>query len=157
MFSNKLNQDETHWPQKSYDLYQLKCSSVSRLSNSFQIMCHLTFLTSVQIFDLLCRGLKDCSSWIFIVIFIQQCPGTSTRIRILLFWVFLNVQEKEMGQVKLTMKWVGNIIGLVQMRELGSLPRVHAKFETPFHLVKWSGVGKPASSFKESYSLTQKA
>lgn len=43
------------------------------------------------------------------------------------------------------------------MRELGSLPTAHAKFETPFHLVKWSGVGKPASSFKEPYALSQKA
>lgn len=41
--------------------------------------------------------------------------------------------------------------------ELGSLPTVHVKFEIPFQLVKWSGVGKPASSFKELYALTQKA
>lgn len=109
-------------------------------------MCHLTFVTSVQIFDLLCHGLKDCSSWIFTVIFIQQCPRACTGIRILLLLVFLNVQENEMGQEKLTIKWVGNTIGLVQARELGSLPTVHTKFETPFQSVKWSGVGKPASS-----------
>lgn len=103
-------------------------------------MCHLTFLTSVQIFYLLCHGLKDCSSWIFTVIFIQQCPRVCTGIIILLFLVFLNIQENEMGQEKLTIKWVGNTIGLVQARELGSLPTVHAKFETPFQSVKWSEV-----------------
>lgn len=43
------------------------------------------------------------------------------------------------------------------MRELGSVPTVHVKFETPFQLVKWKGVGKSANSFKQSYTLAQKA
>jgi len=43
------------------------------------------------------------------------------------------------------------------MRELGSIPTARVKFETPFQLVKWKGVGKSASSFKQTYGLTQKA
>lgn len=43
------------------------------------------------------------------------------------------------------------------MRELGSVPTVHVKIETPFQLVKWKGVGKSASFFKQSYASTQKA
>lgn len=62
-----------------------------------------------------------------------------------------------MGREKLIIKWVGNTTGLVLMRQLGSIPTVHLKFETPFQLVKWKGVGKCASFFKQLYALTQKA
>lgn len=62
-----------------------------------------------------------------------------------------------MGREKLAIKRAGNTIRLFLMRELGSIPTVHLKFETPFQSVKWKGVGKSASSSKQSYALTPKA